>query len=121
MRPDTSRKLAGALCLNNLLAEATQRYGQPLSGIYEVDKPDGWFYRSGPQKKSAISDSESFNLVGLMYAASDENETLCGRFPTDKYDEIAAFWHKAARDLSDAVIAEDIRVWARNGGIAGPF
>jgi hypothetical protein len=82
---------------------------------------DGWFYKAGLQKKAAISDGDAFNLVGLMCVIGDEDKIICGRAPTDKYEEAAAFWRKAAQSFSDAVIAGDIRVWARNGGIAGPF
>jgi hypothetical protein len=107
--------------LEHLLAEAIQRYGKPLDGVYEVDNTDGWFYKAGLQKKLAISNSEAFNLIGLMCTSGDEDEIVCGRFPTEKYDEIAKFWQKAAQDFYDAVITGDIRVWARTGGIAGPF
>jgi hypothetical protein len=107
--------------LEHLLAEATQRYGQPFANEYEFDTRNGWFYKSGKLKTSAIDDGDAFNLLGLMCAMGDEEKIICGHSPTGKFDELVTFWRKAANDFSDAVIAEDIRIWARNGDIGKPF
>jgi hypothetical protein len=107
--------------LEQILVEAKQRYGLPLEGAYEISITDGWFFQKGKQKKSAISEGEAFNLIGLMCELGDDEGILCGRIPHDKYDEIREFWQKASQDYNRSVVAGDIRVWARNGSIAGPF
>jgi len=104
-----------------VLIEALDRHGQPVADEYELNIRTGRFTKKTDQRKPNASDINYFDLFGLMTTSRAEDHIACGEAPRDRYDELESFWAKAAQDIDNAIVNGEVRVWARNGGIAGAF